>query len=172
MKLGDLVRHLDRHWLVSRYDPKRSRTSVLLAADGTQLEIPHDLDASGGLVVIANPSQDWPFVTVREQNGYKISGVSHGGVPLEPFIDWVAADPTRPGPIFLAPSPGLRYGETLIVYLTGIRRRMATNIRVDIPRDFGTVKQRAARAEAARPKPEEKKNAFSRLLADDPYEDE
>jgi hypothetical protein len=173
MKLGDLVMHLDRHWIVSRYDPKRTRTAVLLAADGTQTEIPHDLDAIGGAQVIANPSEQWPFVVVPPKNGYVIAGISHAGVVIEPITGWVASDPTRTGgPVFLAPNPRLRYGETLLVRLQGIKRREISTKRVDIPREFGTVKQRTARAEAARTKPEEKANAFSRLLSDDQIGDD
>ena len=167
MKLGDLVQHLDQHWIVSRYDPKRTRTATLLAADGHQTEIPLDLDAVGGVTIIANPSEQWPFVVMPEKNGCKIASIMHQGVAIEPILGWVASDPTRTGgPVFLAPNPRLRYGETLIVRYTGVGRKMASNIRVDIPREFGTVKQRAARADAARPKPDEKKTAFDRLLSD------
>lgn len=178
MRLGDLVRYLDQHWLVSRYDPKRTRSATLLAASGSTLEVPFDHDALGGLVVVANPSRDWPFITVPPRNGYVVDTISFQGQPLEPFTQWVASDPTRPGgPVFLAPDPRLRYGEALLIQYVPVQRtgtgsRRAVILRVDITKDFGTVRQRVARVEAARPKVEEKKNAFTRLLADDPYGDE
>ena len=167
MKLGDLVTHLDRHWIVNRYDSKRTRLATLLAADGTQMEIPHDLDASGGLVVIANPAEQWPFVVMPEKAGYRLYSIQFRGVFIEEVTGWVASDPTRAGgPVFFAPDTRLRYGEMLLVRYVGVNRRAVSNIRVDIPRDFGTVQQRVAKA--AKPKPAlVEKNAFTRILDDD-----
>lgn len=166
MKLGDLVLHLDRHWMVSRYDAKRTRTATLLAADGTQVEVPHDLDSVGGVTVVANPSADWPFIMVPPKNGFRISSIRHEGRVLTPFVEWIASDPSRMGgPVFLAPSPALRYGVTLLVSSLAAGRPVTTT-RIDIPRDFGTVKQRAAKVAAARPQLEER-NAYTRVLSDD-----
>ena len=166
MKRGDLVRYLERHWIVSQYDSKRSRTAVLLASDGTQEEIPHDLDASGGVIVIANPGEDWPFIVLPRKNGYTLSSLTRNGVVLEPFLVWCVSDPTRSGgPVFIAPAVGLRYGETLLAHYMGISHKATAVVRVDVPRDFGTVKQRRARVEAAKAKPKER-NAFTRLLED------
>lgn len=170
MRLGDLVQYHDRYWVVRRYDPKRTRSATLLAEEGATMEVPYDHDALGGLVVLANPGQDWPFITLPAKNGYLISAIVFRGVPIPPVTGWVASDPTRSGgPVFLAPDARLRYGEALLIHYKGVGRPAVTK-RVDIPRDFGTVRQRVNRVEAARPVPEEK-NAFTRLLADDPYED-
>jgi hypothetical protein len=53
----------------------------------------------------------------------------------------------------------------LIAQYLNTKTRKIVGIRVDIPRDFGTVKQRAAKAAAQKPKLEDK-NAFTRLLDD------
>lgn len=175
MKLGDLVLHLGRHWMVSRYDAKRSRTATLLAADGTQTEIPHDLDAVGGVTVIANPSADWPFIMVPPKNGWVLGDIRHEGRVLTRFTEWVPSDPSRTGgPVFLAPNPAFRYGVTLLITYASSTKRKAPvggTIRIDIPRDFGTVKQRAAKVAAARPQLEER-NAYDRILSDDQIGDD
>lgn len=167
MKRGDLVVFQDQRWIVSQYSPRRTRTATLLNADGRQVEIPHDHDLTSEVQVLANPSEQWSFLILPERPGYRVQHINHKGRILTPFLDWMLSDPQHPGgSIFLAPSLNLRYGDMLLVHYTGIKRRVSTVQRVDIPRDFGTVQQRVQRAEAAKPKLEEKRNAFSRLLAD------
>jgi hypothetical protein len=172
MKLGDLVLYNDQPWIVSRYDPKRTRTAVLLASSGVQEEVAHDLDVSGGVQVLANPGNNWPFITVPAKVGYSVAALTYQGRTLAHVSEWVTSDPLRSGgPVFLNPSIGLRYGDLFLVSYRGVRDpRKVVSVRVNVPRDFGTVRQRQTRAEAARPKPEDR-NAFTRLLSEDPFGD-
>lgn len=168
MKLGDLVRFEDQYWVVRRYDPKRTRTALLLDKDGRTREIPFDHPVQ----VIVNPGEAWPFITVKDNPaGQRIEGIARAvdmePVPLRLYEDWVPSDPARPGgPIFLNPAMGLRTAETLIV--TWRRGRSST---VTVPAGLATVGARVARAEAARVRPEQE-TSYNALLMDALGDDE
>lgn len=163
MKLGDLVSRDANFWIVSRYDPKRTRTATLLDAHGATVEIPHD----DKVEIIANPSQDWPFVAAPLKPSWgavtRLVRPSPGGsdpVPLTLYRDWVPSDPVRAGgSIFLNPNLRLQIGDYLLA--THANSKSSSLI---IPAGFGTVAQKLARA-AAKPKPD--RTAYSRLLEDD-----
>lgn len=170
MKLGDLVVYLEDSWVVTGYDPKRTRTALLLAADGRTSEVPYNLDA---VRVLANPGQQWPWIMVPTRPGYTIESISFRGIVIPPITGWVASDPSRAGgPVFLAPNPNLRYGECLLIHYRGVGSAKFVVRRLNIPVDFGTVPQRKARQESLRQKPPEPMNAFSRLLTDKQIGDE
>lgn len=168
MKLGDLVSHDNAFWIVTRYDPKRTRTATLLNSEGLSQEIAHDEPVE----VIANPSLDWPFVAapVKPMLGpIKMLSWPKPGVEILPLVlyrDWLPSDPIRAGgSIFLNPSLGLRIGDFLLAaHVSGKLSR------VDIPNNFGTVHQKLAR-KADKPKAVDR-TAYTRLLDDDPFEDD
>ncbi len=169
MKRGDIVSYQDRHWLVQTYDPKRLRIAQLLAADGATIEVAHDLDQTDpGFRVLANPSIDWPFLTVPEKPRWgKVTGVSRIQerqlVALVPVTDWVLSDPLRPGgSLFLRPGLGLKLGDILQVRF----EKPGYAVNVTVPRTYGTVAGRVAMAT----QPKVKKGpatSYDRLLADD-----
>ncbi len=169
MKLGDLVAHENEFWVVARYDPKRTRTATLRRGDGTALEIPHDLEVR----VIANPGSEWPYVAapIKPKWGPVValtrpspSGPA-GAVVLTLYQDWLPSEPSRAGgSIFLNPNLRLQVGDYLLATHTNGRSSS-----IVIPAHFATVHQRQARA-AAKPKPD--RTAYTRLLDDDPFEDD
>lgn len=146
MKLGDIVRYQDSTWIVRHYDPRRTRTAQLLQADGRAEEVPHDLEAPE-LIVVANPSENWPFIMVPERPRWgqvrTVNRVSLTGlVPLILLEDWVMADPLRPGgALFLRPDINLRIGDQLHVQFSNNFATM-----VAITPSFATVKDRKIRA--------------------------
>jgi hypothetical protein len=164
VKLGDIVKREGAYWLVTRFDPKRTRTADLRSASGTVLTIPHN----GVVEVIANPSQDWPYVAapLKPRLGPILSLARPPTMsPLALYRDWMPSEPSRAGgSIFLNPKLGLRHGDTLVAI-----HGSGGNSRIDIPATFGTVKQNKARV-AAKPKPE--RNAFTRILEDKQIGDE
>lgn len=175
MKLGDLVSHETRFWIVTRYDPKRTKTATLREADGTALEVSCDAPVT----VIANPGQDWPFIAapLKPKWGPIVTltrptspgTVATGGmviVTLTLYQDWLPSEPSRAGgSIFLNPALGLQAADYLLA--THSNGRASSIV---IPGHFGTVYQRQARA-AASPKPDPR-TAYTRLLGDDPFEDD
>lgn len=170
MKVGDLISHDNAFWVVTRYDPKRTRTATLLKADGFAMEIPHDEPVE----VIANPSQDWPFVAapLKPKWGPVIhlsrpNRPSLGGdiVDLQLHRDWLPSEPARAGgSIFLNPDLRLQVGDYLLA-----RHASGHASSVVIPANFGTVRQKQDRA-AAKPKVE--RTAYTRLLDDDHFRDD
>jgi hypothetical protein len=175
VKLGDLVSHENRFWIVTRYDPKRTKTATLREADGTALEVP----CNAPVTVIANPGQEWPFVAAPLKPKWgpittlarptSPGTVATGGliiVPLTLYQDWLPSEPSRAGgSIFLNPALHLQAADTLLA--THSNGRSSSLV---IPGHFGTVYQRRARA-AASPKPVDR-TAYDRLLDDDQFEDD
>lgn len=164
MKFGDLIRYENQSWLVRRYDDRFTKQATLQDAQGKRVEIPIDLDATGGCEVVAHPATEWPFIIVRDNPKGKfmvqlIRTVNRQRVPLTLYADWVPSDPARPGgSIFLNPSLGIQPAETLVVEWASSRPTA-----VQVPVHFGTVGQRVERA--ARKAPAEV-TAFDQLLAD------
>lgn len=171
MKLGDLVRHLDRMWSVTHYDPRRTRTASLLAADGAAVEVPYDLDKTGGLVVVANPADNWPFLTIPDRPKLgKLLSFWKSPSELQPIVDWVPAEWSRSGgAIFFNPAVQLRYGDMIVA-----RYEKGSPVRVDIPRSFGTVRQKSVQVQTQKAEAElvKEKTAFSKLLEDRQIGDE
>jgi hypothetical protein len=169
VKLGDLVRYDNDFWVVIRFDPMRTRTALLLRRNGSNREIPH----AEPVEVLANPSQDWPFVAapLKPQWGPVVAlqnPTLAGARTLELYQDWLPSEPARSGgSLFLNPSLNLRHGDYLLAeHGNGQRSRIV------IPAGFGTVRQKQAREAAkTKPKPEEP-TAYTRLLEDDRFEDE
>lgn len=166
MKRGDLVEHEGSHWIVQSYDARRLRVALLLKADGTTQEVAHDLEVT----VVANPSEEWPFLTVPEKPRWgrvtTVSRVERAGlVPLTPFADWMLADPVRSGgSLFLRPGLGLVTGNILQVRF----EKGVTNI--PITPGFGTVAARVARV--AVKKPLRPATVYDRLTSNDEDFDE
>jgi hypothetical protein len=168
VKLGDLVQHSDAYWLVTRYDPKRTRTATLLNAVGAVLEIPHD----EAVTIIANPSQDWPFVAAPLKPSWgpinrlvRPSLMETEPVELMLYRDWLPSEPARAGgSIFFNPNLRLQVGDYLLA-----KHANGKDSSVVIPANFGTVRQKQAQA-ASKPKPD--RTAYSRLLDDDQFEDD
>jgi len=166
MKRGDLVDYQGSHWIVQVYDARRTKLALLLKADGTTEEVPHDLD----LPIVGNPSQEWPFVTVPEKPRWgRVANVSvvttRGLRGLVPFADWMLSDPVRSGgSLFLRPGLNLRTGDILqVAFEKGV-----TN--VPITPSFGTVSVRQARAVTR--KPVRPATVYDRLTSDDEDFDE
>jgi hypothetical protein len=166
MKLGDIVNYEGRFWLAASYDPKRTRTAVLLGQDGTSREVPHDT----AVEVVGNPSEDWPFVAapVKPRAG-AVRSLSWPGrdLALTMYRDWMPSEPARAGgSIFLNPALRLQIGDYLLAeHHSGFKSRLI------IPANFGTVRQRQARA-AAKGKVEPERTAYTRLLDDDHFGDD
>lgn len=171
MKIGDLITRDGDYWLVVRYDPKRTRTSSILRADGVMQEIPHD----EAVPVVANPSLDWPFVAAPLKP--KWGPVIHLSRPNRPvgasdfvelrlYRDWLPSEPARAGgSIFLNPELRLQVGDYLLA-----RHREGHASSVVIPANFGTVRQKQDRVAATKPKAE--RTAYTRLLDDDHFGDD
>lgn len=164
MIVGDLVAHQGERWVVVRIDA-HVRMALLVNQAVRRLEVPDTLDKDEpeSLQVIANPPATWPLVAFPTK---RLTGpVTKIAIPnaaarerdLETWVDWVPADPVREGgTIYFNPELRLRHGEVLIAtFKNGMRGR------ITIPRNFGTVAQRAA---AAAPKyaPSEERDRFNR----------
>lgn len=168
MKLGDLVSHGNEFWVVVRYDPKRTRTATLLNRLGATEEIAHD----AVIDIIANPGQDWPFVAAPVKPAWgpvtslvRPSFSSPEALVLTLYRDWLPSEPARAGgSIFLNPALRLQVGDYLLA-----RHQNGKDSSIVIPANFATVRQKQARA-AAKPKPD--RTAYTRLLDDDPFEDD
>ena len=166
MKVGDLIQFLDDYWLVIRYDPKRPRTATLLSSTGLAREVPHDEPVN----VIANPSQDWPFVAAPMKPTWgpvKTLSRPHGVLmdALTPYRHWLPSEPARAGgSLFLNPDLKLRPGDYLLAHHAN-----GKDSGIVIPSHFGTVRQKQER-QAAKPKPE--RTAYTRLLSDDQIGDD
>jgi len=165
MKLGDLVQYKGTHWIVRRHDPKRTRMATLVAASGQSEEVAHDSDAKGQVVVIANPSTEWPFIVLKERPkfGKLVEIIRFRGMTvtahLQLNVDWVPSDPLRSGgAVFFSPTLGLLVGETLSALHEHGRASFT------VPANFTTVR---ARVEKATPKPREPKSAYDHLLDED-----
>ena len=174
MKRGDLVDFQGRTWLVQMCDPRRLRIAQLLAADGTPLEVAHDIDKTDATFrVLANPSADWPFVTTPEKPRWgkvkqicRITGSQL--VPLTPVADWVLAEPLRcGGALFLNPALGLKPGDILQVQYD----KPGQAVNVNLSPTFGTIERR--KAQAVTPKVKRgPATSYDRLLSDDEGFDE
>ena len=165
MKLGDVVKHMGSYWLVTRYDPKRTRTADLLASGGLFSVVPFD----HAVEVVANPSQDWPYVAAKVSPRFgPIKGLSRPPATqhLVLYRDWLPSEPSRAGgSLFLNPKLGLRYGDYLLAH-----HENGKTSGISIPQTFGTVAQAKKRVEA-KPKPVER-TAYSMLLEDKQIGDE
>ena len=166
MKRGDLVEYEGSYWLVQSYDARRTRVALLLKADGTTLEVPHDLE--DGLQILGNPPTEWPFATMPERPRWgKITSISvvsrtAGLMPLAPFADYMFADPLRSGgSLFLRPGLKLQTGNILQAAF----EKPGYVANVALTPAFGTVAARQARAEAK--KPEGPPTVYDRLISDD-----
>jgi len=166
VKLGDLIARDNDFWVVARFDPKRTRTATIRNAAGTAVEIPHD----DIVEVIANPSEDWPFIAapIKAMWG-PIVQLTRPNRPdaleLKLFRDWLPSEPARAGgSIFLNPSLHLGIGDYLLAKHTN-----GKSSSIVIPKNFGTVREKQARA-ASKPKPD--RTVYTRLLDEDPFEDD
>lgn len=164
MKLGDLVSHEGRTWLVRSYDDRSLRLATLDDLAGRTLEVPHDLDATEDCRVLDHPATSWPYLIVRDNpKGTFITGLARvvRGVrtPLTLLEEWCPNDPARPGgPIYVNPTVGVLPADILLVsWLRG------SDTSVQVPVTFGTMAQKVARAE--RKKPTEV-TVYDRLLQD------
>lgn len=164
MKVGDIVVFESRCWVVHKHDPRRTRTTILLAASGEIRQIPSDSDTQGNARVWCNPFTEWPFLILKEKPSlgrirkvFRVVGRVE--VTLRRYLDWLPNDPLRcGGPLFLSPSLGLRLGEIVVVEH---ERGRSTG---SISRAFLTLNQRKAKMA----KPEDPQvTAFSQLMEDD-----
>lgn len=158
MKTGDLIELDGKRYVVGQYR-RDVKSYMIYDAAGLGREVADDIPHN----VIAHPPTTWPFVVAKEHP--KHGAVTRINIPsrsqeLTPLEDWVASTPGRAGgSIFLNPSLGLRYGDTVNITL-----RSGKACRVTIHRGFATVPQRIAQAAA---KPKEPKNVFDHLLDGD-----
>ena len=147
MRLGDLIEWSGQRWIVRRIE-RPTRTALIYNGGRFSETIPDDLDKKddGKCRVVANPPDEWPFVTVTQRpRAGRLLRVERPSINgerqvLVAYHDWVVADPTQPGgAIFLNPSLQLRQGETLLVaYETGSTRSV-------IPRNFQSTVEKAAK---------------------------
>lgn len=150
MRLGDLIDWAGRRWLVRNIE-RGTRIAIVIDAEGTVETVPDDLDKTKPkeCQVVANPSNDWPFVpmTPRPKFGRLIKvgrpTVQGPVTDLARLFDWTVADPTQPGAaIFFNPILNLHLGDLL---LATYERGQA---RVQIPREFLSTAGKMARANA------------------------
>ena len=165
MKIGDIVLYKNEHWMVRRCDPRRTKTATLVATTGRTMVVPYETDA---VLVLSNPSLEWPFVTIKERPNFGplqsiVRLVGSVLAPVEQaltmYLDWVPSDPIRcGGPVFFSPKLGLRPGDMLLAICAKGR------MRIIIPGNFQTV---AKRVEQATPKPKQEMTAYDHLLGED-----
>jgi hypothetical protein len=162
MRLGDVIEWGGRRWIVRRLE-LATRTAIV--DDGETGEtLPDDLDKRkpDECRVIANPPDDWPFVTILQRPKFgrllKLSRpISSTEITdLLRFDHWVVADPMQPGgALFFNPLLNLRHGDLLLATYERGRAR------VQIPRGFLSTKDRKARAETPEEPP--KISVYDRL---------
>jgi len=144
-------------WRVLARD-RETRTLLLERWDGKQTEI---ADNDPNYEVAARPN-DWPFVPCPSRQNDPVVEVLQSVrgklVSLEPMYDWVPSSRlSTAGSLYFNPALDLMTGDILIaVHQSGHRNR------VSITRQFGSLKKRQARIEAARKKAEGKE-AWSHL---------
>jgi hypothetical protein len=167
MKLGDLVEHEGKRWVVLSYD-RVLRLNLLLDQAGIRKEVP---DEAPDATVIANPTLEWPTLTAAIKPGAgPFVKLAVPGLPgnqervLTPWVDWVQSNPGRDGgSLFVNPAARLNPGMVLIA-----THRNGALVRVSVPRNYGTVAQRRARAAIQNPPPPtEPVNRFNRILDDE-----
>jgi hypothetical protein len=130
--------------------------------DGEKLEVADD---DPGVVVLAHPAKEWPFVvaSLRRADG-PLRQVRRNGQALVPLVQWTTRDiQTSSSSVFFHPSLQLKLGEVLV----GVHRngRLA---RISITGKFGTECRRRLRM--AKPKTPEVETAWERLLSRDMFD--
>ncbi len=153
MQLGDLIDWGGRRWIVRRLE-RQTRTAIIHDGDRSSDTIPDNLDKTKPeeCQVVANPPDDWPFVTLVQRPKFgRLKGIGrpHGQgemTDLVCFQDWVMADPAQPGgAVFLNPLLNLQLGDLLLaIYERG-------RARIPITREFLSTSEKKARAAAPPP---------------------
>jgi hypothetical protein len=157
MKVGDLVRYQNELWYVRLVDRFRLGVAVLDNAQSSR-EVPHDLDTTGGEVeVIANPSEEWPFISPPSRGHVTQVDLVRGTQTetLTPYEDWIAPG----GSVFFRPSLAPRVGEMFLVHFGSSVVRVLVRRRT-----LDTFKRRQDRLKV---QPKEPLNAYTALLQDD-----
>jgi hypothetical protein len=158
MKPGDLVRYQEKPWVVQAVDRYRLGVAVLVNSEDT-LEVPFDLDTKGEVEVLANPSEEWPFISPPVRGVITDLRITRG-LKVEPLIqyqDWVAAGSS----VFFRPTLSPRVGDTFTV----LTERGAA--RVTVRRQTMLTFRQRIEAATKKPPQEEPFNAYTVLLRDD-----
>ncbi len=165
MNQGDVVRYQNELWFVQSVDPYRLGVAVLDRSDPdenhsrTVCEVPFDLDASGEVEVLANPSREWPFISPPSKGPVQRVTLIRGAAveELTPYLDWVAVDTA----IFYRPSLKPRLGDLFNVTFS------TSSVRITVTRqNLKTVQSRIDTMK--RPPPvTTPPNAYRMLLQDD-----
>jgi hypothetical protein len=157
MKVGDVVRYQDQLWYVRLVDRFRLGVAILDNDQGSR-EVAHDLDTAGDeLEVIANPSEEWPFISPPSRGHITRVDLVRGTrvEELTPYEDWVAPG----GSVFFRPSLAPKVGEMFVVYFGSSVVRVLVRRRT-----LDTFKRRQDRLKV---QPKEPINAYTALLRDD-----
>jgi hypothetical protein len=172
VRLGDLIEWGGQRWIVRRME-RATRTAIICDIGQRSEVLPDNLDTTkpGECQIIANPSDDWPFVTLAQRPKYgkllRIARPDLGGAAtdLVALQDWVMTEPTQPGgALFFNPMLNLRTGDMLLAIYERGRGR------VQIPREFLSTAGKKARAEAP-PDEAPRLSVYDRLKRND-YEDD
>jgi len=161
MELGDLIDYEDRRWFIRKVsDATNSATAVSASGELAVIpfEAPHQVVAA---------TRAWPFVVAKKSPFILVIERHHlrrRSEDLQPLVDWVQPEPGQTnGSVFFNPGLRLKFGDVLIAKLRG-----GGTVRITIPRNFGTMAQRLAKAPKKVVK--EDRTAFDRLLEEDDYE--
>ncbi len=143
MKAGDLLDLSGCVGVVRRID-RQARMAVVQLSRDVVIEIPDDSDRLDSKCrVLCNPGVDWPYLKLpdRPKLGIMVGFALRGRI-LDLFKDYVPTEFGHTGSVFLNPLLGLAYGDVLL----GLYER--SNIRIDIPREFLSVTEKAERVRA------------------------
>lgn len=168
MKAGDLIDWSGTRWLVWKFE-RATLSAILISVDDASEVIPIDLDEKdpAACKIIANPAEQWPFLTLSTTSQFgRLTKVI---LPvtldrervLAPFVDWVRPDSYQMGgALFLNPALQLGLGHVIVAeYQKGKR------VTIRVPKNFGTSVERVAKNT---PSPvEEVRTAYDRLLSGD-----
>jgi hypothetical protein len=143
MAVGDIVKYRGRYLKVLS-ENSGLRTLTLQGWDARTVEVADD---DPEIQDRSSPG-DWPFLTAptvswRAKRPVRLTRFIQGKtVELEPFREWSPTDILRVGgPIFIHPGVRLLPGEVLVLHYEG-----GQSSRLAINKNFGSIKQRQARA--------------------------
>jgi hypothetical protein len=169
MNIGDLLEGHGAVWLVRKIDPAL-KTGFLEAADGRLQVVGFEEIETSGFRHLCNASQEWPSAPLPQRRGRIVSvqrASTRNAAPLERFRDWVKLDDYQiGGSLYLNPELHLVYRDRLIVSYPSGDRKPDIRLPVEIPRDFVSLKAKAAR-QPPPAKPKGPLTLFDHLLEDE-----